>query len=53
MTHALGAFGAHGRSSRRSPSAASAPLARAQGAPEVYNATAALKTAAGVSITAP
>jgi len=33
--------------------AVSAPLALAQGAPEVYNATASLKTAAGVSITAP
>ena len=33
--------------------AATAPLALAQGAPEVYNATASLKTAAGVSITAP
>src|SRR6185295_18392107 len=32
---------------------ATATLARAQGAPEVYNATASLKTAAGVSITAP
>lgn len=32
---------------------AAAPFARGQGAPEVYNATAALKTAAGVSITAP
>ena len=32
---------------------AAATAAHAQGAPEVYNATAALKTAAGVSITAP
>jgi hypothetical protein len=32
---------------------ATATAAHAQGAPEVYNATAALKTAAGVSITAP
>jgi hypothetical protein len=32
---------------------ATAPFARAQGTPEVYNATASLKTAAGVSITAP
>ena len=33
--------------------AATAPFALAQGTPEVYNATASLKTAAGVSITAP
>jgi hypothetical protein len=32
---------------------ATASFAHAQGAPEVYNATASLKTAAGVSITAP
>jgi len=33
--------------------AATAPLALAESAPEVYNATASLKTAAGVSMTAP
>src|SRR6476646_4365593 len=33
--------------------AATAPLALADAAPEVYNATASLKTAAGVSMTAP
>lgn len=53
MTHALGRVWRPRSIVTALALAASAPLALAQGGPEVYNATAALKTAAGVSITAP
>ena len=53
MTHALSRFWRSRSLVTALAFMATATAAHAQGAPEVYNATAALKTAAGVSITAP